>query len=455
MSSSSPDTPAHLLLTELRPTGRLFAGKQILPDGTIKSKPLIKRWRHQQVGFDTIKQLYDYVVKTQYDNAIIIRGLTEATSRTVLRRKHSAQEPNGFHDRGAALLPFDIDDIAVGAWMANPRKTVEGIVRRLGKPFTETSYVAQLTGTHGLVRDRDGRWNGEIGGDVMSVRLFFITEVGISAEECEVWLELLRDTQLPEIDAALGRRVQIIYLARPLWHGHDEDPLGDIRPCWMVKRKLERLPVPDNLGARTRWQRNSKQIIRKKRIEPGDCSDAQAAVNNIGKPLSGDEGQGVIYDWLQYAGRLLAAAYPIDGDDEEEIKTHAWKLRDRLAQMVTDAWDRIVENLCAHERPNDAPLIEKYLNDDLHRWIGWLFEHGGVKKVRRGKQVRHEEIHIDVLDDKRALLDLIGETDTNNFDALYESRDAVKLHFEELYEAEMAKRQAREAMKEARKAKTA
>ena len=106
----------------------------------------------------------------------------------------------------------------------------------------------------------------------------------------------------------------------------------------------------------------------------------QEAVDSIGKPLSGDEGQGAIYDWLLHAARLLAAAHPIDGDDEQEIETHAWNLRDQLAQMVADAWDRIVENLRAHERPNDGPLIKTYLNDDVHRWIRWQFEHGAVKK---------------------------------------------------------------------------
>lgn len=206
---------ANLLLTELRPTGRLFAGKQILPDNSIQDRLPIKRWRHQQVGFDNIKEFYEYIVKIQYDNAIIIRGLTEATKRIVFRRKHCPKEPNGFHDRRAALLPLDIDDVAVGTWTANPRKTVDTIVRRLGPPFTSTSYVAQLTGTHGLIRDADKRWTGEVGGDVMSVRVFFITERGITAEEAEAWLDLLRDKLLPEIDASVGRLVQPIYLARP------------------------------------------------------------------------------------------------------------------------------------------------------------------------------------------------------------------------------------------------
>ena len=46
---------------------------------------------------------------------------------------------------------------------------------------------------------------------------------------------------------------------------------------------------------------------------------------------------------------------------------------------------------------------------------------GASRKCGAAEQVRHEEIHIDVLDDKRALLDVIGEDYTNNFDTLYRS----------------------------------
>src|SRR5262245_14708573 len=123
----------HLLLTELRPTGTLFAGKEILTDGSIKERPLIKHWKHRQVGFDNIKQLRDYVVATQYGNCIIIRGFTETTNRIVLRRNQH------FIDRHAALLPLDIDDVAIGPWVSSPRKAVDGIVRRLGEPFVSTS----------------------------------------------------------------------------------------------------------------------------------------------------------------------------------------------------------------------------------------------------------------------------------------------------------------------------
>jgi hypothetical protein len=75
LTPNASDQP-HVLLTELRPTGSLFAGKEILRDGSIKSKPHVKWWRHRQIGFDTIKQLHEYVAKSQYKNAIIIRDLT-------------------------------------------------------------------------------------------------------------------------------------------------------------------------------------------------------------------------------------------------------------------------------------------------------------------------------------------------------------------------------------------
>ena len=42
------------------------------------------------------------------------------------------------------------------------------------------------------------------------------------------------------------------------------DPLGDIKPCWLVKRKLERLPVPEILQARARWHEQQKQSSKRK-----------------------------------------------------------------------------------------------------------------------------------------------------------------------------------------------
>ena len=115
----------------------------------------------------------------------------------------------------AALLPFDIDEIAVGPWMANPRKTVDGIVRRLGKPFTETSYVAQLTGKHGLIRDEDGRWTGEIGGDVMPVRIVLHHRARHQQRRDGDMARAIARHEVPEIDARLGDAVHIIYLGKP------------------------------------------------------------------------------------------------------------------------------------------------------------------------------------------------------------------------------------------------
>ena len=324
------------------------------------------------------------------------------------RKKHCAQVPHGFHDRQAAFLPLDIDDIPVSMWTANPRKTVDDIVRRLGEPFTETSYVAQLTGSHGLVRADDGRWTGEVGGDVMSVRLFFMTERGIGADEARAWLELLRDTAVKEIDASVAGRVHIIYLARPRWHDHEQDdPLGDIKPCWMVKRKQERLPVPEDLEARTRWQQTS--MSQTMRVSAYTDIEVEEAVASIGLPLS-DGGPGCIYDRLLWAARLLTAAHPLNGHD---IEAHAWNLRDQLAQMIADARDRIEANLIPANAKAARASLDKYLQDDVHRWIHWLFEHGatGKKKVRRGvvEQDHGETGGHDVLTLKRELADQIGD----------------------------------------------
>ncbi len=358
---------AHLVLTELRPTGSLFAGKEILRDRSIKSAPKIKKWSHRRVWFDSIDEFFEYVCGVQYSNAIIIRDLTEANTELVLRRKEC------FCDFSAALLPLDIDDIAIpeAKWKKDPQQAVDDIVKRLGPPFSETSYVAQFTGTHGLVRDKGKRWTGEIGGDVMSVRIFFVTIRGLSAPEAVTWLEHLRysiPTPIPEIDPAIGRRVQVIYLARPRWHGHGrrDDPLGEIEPCWLVKRQLDRLPVLDDLPQRTRRAALTGQGKAK-----AQHPDAITAVASIGLPLNGGDGRGSIYEHLKSAAVHMIAGNPLNG---AAIGQYALDLRDNIATMCDAQRDRIIENLVGHERGDDWVVIQTYLRDDIPRWIVWWIE---------------------------------------------------------------------------------
>jgi hypothetical protein len=379
---------AHLVLTELRPTGSLFAGKKILRDNSIEQAPKIKNWFHRRVEFDNIDEFFEYVCEVQYDNAIIVRGLTEATDEKVYRRKQCNEKPeNVFRDFSAALLPLDIDDIAVpeAEWKKDPKQAVDEIVKRLGPPFSETSYVAQLTGTHGLVckvNDKEKHWTGEIGGDVMSVRIFFMTMRGLSAPEAETWLEHLRyGIPVPEIDPVLGRLVQIIYLARPKWHGHArrDDPLGDLVPCWLVERQFGRLPVPNDLPQRTQQaaQTGHGHAV-------AQHPDAATAVASIGLPLNGGDGRGVIYEHLKSAAVHMIAANPLNG---MAIGRHAVALRDSLAAMCDAQRDRIVENLVGHQRGDDWVLMQGYLRDDIPRWIVWWLDHigsgGKRKKVRR------------------------------------------------------------------------
>ena len=123
------------MITELHPTGSLFAGKQILLDNSIKPAPKIMRWTHRRVGFNTIDELYQYVADVQYGNAIIVRDLTDATDELIYRRKACTEKPeNAFRDHSVALLPIDIDDIATPEelWEQNPRQAVDDIVKRMG-----------------------------------------------------------------------------------------------------------------------------------------------------------------------------------------------------------------------------------------------------------------------------------------------------------------------------------
>lgn len=391
---------AHLVLTELRPTGLLFAGKEILRDNSIKEAPDILRWRHRRIAFDHIEELFTYIAEMQYGNAIFVRGLTDATDRKIYRRKKCKEKPeNVFHDHAAALLPFDIDDVAIPAeeWMSNPRRAIDRyVVKKLGPPFSETSYVAQFTGKHGLIRDQ-GRWTGEIGGDRARVRILFVTMRGLLASEAESWLELLHDTMLPEIDPTVGRLIQINYIARPKWHGHPRgvDPLGDLKTCWLVKRKLDRLPVPDLTEATQRSrQRRTKQRTENEAhaaATVAEHSDALTAICSIGLPTGRNDGQGDIYAHLLAAGRHMLTSHPVGKADHEE---HAGMLRDQIATLCQQHRKIIEANLQQHERGDDWALIEKYLERDIARWIVWCIEYGGRqrhKPMRAGDIEQQQE----------------------------------------------------------------
>lgn len=387
---------AHLVLTELRPTGTLFAGKKILRDSSIKEAPIIKRWYHRRVAFDSIDELHEYVVEMQYDNAIVVRGQTDASDRKVFRRGTCKEKPgNVFRDYAAAFLPFDIDDFAISAkeWMTDPVRAIdEHIVKRLGEPFCRTSYVAQFTGKHGLIRE-NGRWTGEIGGDLVRVRVIFVTMRGLLAEEAKAWLEDLHDHRIAEIDPKVGELVQVIYVARPKWEGHkrDCDPLGDLQTCWLVKREYDRLPVPDlaEIVQRSRQRKHRRRAENKTHAaaKVADHPDALTAVCSIGLPIGCDDGQGDIYEHLLAAGKHMLASQPADDVAHEK---HAAMLRDEIAALCQQHRQVIEENLRQHGRTDDWPLIEHYLEADIDRWIFWLIEHGGRRRHKPLRAVKVE-----------------------------------------------------------------
>ena len=425
------------MLTELRPTGSLFAGKRILRDNSIEEAPNILHWRHQRVEFDCIDELYAYVHEMQYDNAIIVRGLTDATDELIYRRGDCNEKPeNVFRDHAAALIPFDIDDFAIPAkeWMKDPRGAIDRhIVQRLGEPFSQTSYVAQFTGKHGLIRDENKRWTGKIGGDRVRVRILFITMRGLTAREAKSWLEFLHDTVMPEIDPRVGQLVQINYLARPKWEGHkrgpEHDPLGGLEVCWLVKRDYDLLPVPDM----TEILQHSKQRGLRKRAENkthaaarvANHPDALTAVRSIGLPIGRNAGQGDIYDHLLAVGRHLLMDRPAKGERPE---THAAMLRDEIAALCQQHRELIETNLQKHGRGDDWPLIEHYLEADIDRWILWLIENGNSgrgKPIRSSNAERHENEDQNELKTAEMFCAGLNERSEDKEEAYRDLRDAI------------------------------
>lgn len=252
---------AHLTLTELRPVGRkLFAGKQIARDGSIIDAPQIKQWFQRQVSFNTPFELFEYVNAAQRQNLITITGLKfDDHSEITLRRKRDKGEPLGFEDHGTTLLIWDIDGHpAPEGWLQNPREAVDAIVRAV---FPDTTYVAYLSATPGLIRTPKANggprhWTGDVGGTSLRARVLFMTARPIFEDESRAWLTSLKMAAIPSLDPAVATFTQPLYIARPFWHGHPgEDPLGDVEVCWLVEREHQFLDVPDDLQHRARWDR--------------------------------------------------------------------------------------------------------------------------------------------------------------------------------------------------------
>ena len=251
-----------LKITELRPWARdKFAGKTIRAEGTISQYDKIKRWRQRVVNVPAeIPALCEYLRQAREQNVIIIRGAPANVTRQPTLRQDAYRVEQG-KDRGDhgfvpqphRMLALDLDGVA-GAWQEQGLEAaITGIIKRMGAPWSDASFVWSASSSHGL-KMIGGRWNGELSDGKVRARVIFITDRPTTNDEAEAWLSNIpRDFK---VDSSLQRTVQPNYISRPRWEGHaGEDPLGSIPTIGYVTGTREFLEVPYDMPERLKAYR--------------------------------------------------------------------------------------------------------------------------------------------------------------------------------------------------------
>jgi hypothetical protein len=397
-----------IAFTELRPAdrqGRPVArhiGKTIDANGIITAAPQHTLWQHQPVHLSSIVFAHQYLVDAQKRGVCLIRGLP-ASNKQPMRRWLAHRENRGDHGfvdgPGVVGIAMDIDGAQLDPaqdWITDPDGAVDSIVSRLPEPWSITSYVWMFTATHGLIKDpRDkNRWTGQVGGDTLRVRVFFLADRPIAASELEPWFRLLKAEDLPAIDDALGRTVQPCYLIRPKLIGDPgRDPLGTIKTSGLTRREHDTLIIPDDLPRKIRYARATGATLGTTVQHP----DTITAIRAIGTPINGSQ-RGEIHAHLKSAVFLMVRANP--RKPNVDIAAQAEDVAATVKHEIQVNYLEIVENLQAHGRRWEE--LAKYLRDDtLKRLAIWRFERVNQPRRKRG-QGRHK-----LIAELRRVLDMV------------------------------------------------
>ena len=245
-----------IAITELAPEDNRFAGKRILRNNDFLPFSGAMYW-HQNVARipATTAALLDYLSEARSTrNVILIRDAPANPGRQPTRRQKAGGErgDHGFHDTPTRLFPVDIDKARIN-WRDDPEAAVRRLRLLLGETFASASCVWHFTASHGLEIDNEvnsirKRWTGRIADGVMHVRLLFITDRPLNSREAIALTGIAKQHSGLPVDEAIARRVQPIYIRRPLWDEHpDRDPLGDIPTIGLIEGVHDTLAVPDDL----------------------------------------------------------------------------------------------------------------------------------------------------------------------------------------------------------------
>ena len=370
-------------ITELTPADGKFIGKHIERGGKITQYPTVAWWRQRLTQVPaTIPQLFAYLREARTRNICLIRGAPANLERQTTRRQKAGivggrdRGDHGFNDEPTKLFFLDVDGIKM-LWHSDPEAAIKRIVAQLGEPWCSTSFVWFFSATHGLALDERKRWTGKISDGKVRVRLCFITERALNADEAIALTNIFK-VKVPQLDPSISRRVQPNYIKRPHWVKHpDRDPLGDIPTIGWVKGRKESLAVPDDLARQARWARAQGH-----NVDIADHPDAEAAVRGIGV-------DGSIRSHLMSAVIHLINANPVP--EVKSFADHSIAIVNQLLKMVETHREHITANLAKHHRPFSD--IWQYLPDNQIDWAQWLLDHPGALRRKTIKLIKDKEPH--------------------------------------------------------------
>jgi hypothetical protein len=373
-----------IAITELEPNnGLLFIGKCINPDGSITDYPRNITWWRQRVARvpATIPHLFAYLREARKQNICLIRDAPAKAERQPTRRwiaGVAGRGDHGFVDEPSRLLPVDIDAVRINWHPDDPERAIRTVVAQLGEPWASTSFAWFFSATHGLEFDAHKRWTGNIDYGRMRVRIIFIAERPLGADEAKA-LTVIAKATIPEIDGSIVDRVHINYIQRPHWVGHPgRDVLGDIKTIGWIKGTHDTLAVPDDLTHTARWakaQGHSSAIA--------DHPDAETAVRAIGS-------DGAVREHLLAAVVHLLRANPVP--EMVSFQDHAIAITDKLRAMVAQHRDEITANCvrCGRNKHTVDGLLQHADPD----FALWCLNHPGMlcaKTINLGKEERTEK----------------------------------------------------------------
>lgn len=219
------ESPSSLALTVIRSDKRVPVRKTVSLGResveTLSSYPRIKLWSREIHSIsDDIDALAEFIKSLAHQpDSALVTGIpcSDIALDTPTRRLKAIRDnhPATLAECSAPWVVIDVDDIPIPERLdpLDPESAIAAVVEMLGAPFTDASYVWQLTAS------------AFPGAERIRVRLFFLVDRPISNEDRKAWGKSVNaKTGIKLVDTSLFSAEHVIYTATPEFRGHDPFP---------------------------------------------------------------------------------------------------------------------------------------------------------------------------------------------------------------------------------------